>query len=450
MIQNKNLNLFYILLIVLFSSCGSSKKMARQFEELPVWVKKKPHSELTYYGVGKALKNGFPDLYIKAAEKQALTDLAEHISVKVNTTSLLYQFDIDNQQSDFYMNKQNIKSTNFFEGYTISKTYENEDYYWNLIEITKAKYEEIKRQRKTTTLKKAYQYYLEGQLKKGTHELYNATSFFIKSLETLKPYWNENTIFKTQAGELIDLSNENINEVHILFNGLSIQNRKNTITLKRGEILNTKTPIATLTHVKYGLLDNFPYTITSSITLEKSKQLYTKSGGLISSIPLLAATQNSKESIEIIVNGQEIIQSLTTDLLLRKILINTSPKPLKSNVYIEIVQPLIKVAISSKNKGLNLDQTKLQTINYFEKKGVFSPMKSATIYYKIYIEIVEISKESFNIRTKLLSPKEQTIFTKNRVITIDPFVYPTKEKRIQSILNSLKRKELSRALEIIQ
>ena len=197
-------------------------------------------------------------------------------------------------------------------------------------------------------------------------------------------------------------------------------------------------------------MDNFPYTITSSITLEKSKQLYTKSGGLISSIPLLAATQNSKESIEIIVNGQEIIQSLTTDLLLRKILINTSPKPLKSNVYIEIVQPLIKVAISSKNKGLNLDQTKLQTINYFEKKGVFSPMKSATIYYKIYIEIVEISKESFNIRTKLLSPKEQTIFTKNRVITIDPFVYPTKEKILQSILNSLKRKELSRALEIIQ
>tara|TARA_B100000809_G_scaffold4361_1_gene4605 strand:+ start:27293 stop:28645 length:1353 start_codon:yes stop_codon:yes gene_type:complete len=449
MIQNKFYSSIYIFLVVLFISCGSSKKIARQFEELPEWIKQKPQNEVTYYGVGKAPKSGFPDVYIKAAEKQALTDLAEQISVKVNATSLLYQFEIDNQKSDFYMNKQNIETTNFFEGYTISKTYENEDFYWNLIEIYKSKYLEIKRLRKTTTLEKAYQYYVAGQLKKEARDLYTATSFFIKSLETLKPYWSENTKFTTKTGKSIDLAIENTNEIQFLFKGLAIQKKKNTLTLKRGDFLAKNTAIAVLTHAEYGVLEHFPYTITTSITLEKSKQLYTKETGLITSLPIKVITQNNKENLEISVDGKEILKKLTTDLMLRKILINSIPEPLKSTIHIEVLQPKINVILSSKDKGLSLEKTALETINHFEKKGINTPLPTEKTFYTLFIEITQIGKEAFKISTKLRSPLKENLYNTMRTINIDPFVYPTQEKMLNSILNSLKRKEFSKTLALI-
>lgn len=440
----------FFLFILLLNSCSSSRKAAQQFEELPNWIKQKPQNSLTYFGVGKAAKKGFPDRYIKTAEREALTDLAEHISVKVNTSSLLYQFDIDNQKSDFYMNKQNIQSSNFFEGYTVSKTYENEDYYWNLIEISKEKYEAIRQKRKTTTLDKAYEYYVAATLKKENKDLYAAASLYVKSLETLKPYWGDKTLYTTESGKSFDLTIKNIDEIHLLFKDIQIQKSEQVLSVKRGDHLNSSIPFGLLTHKNYGYLNHFPYKIESSFSLENNKQLFTKDKGIITTPSLEVNTNNSNETISIIVDGQTILKQFTSDLILRKILINSVSKPSIETIAIEVIQPFIKVNISSKDKSLVLDKTIEQTIHHFEKNHIHSPSKKTDAYYKLSITISPLSKESYRVDTNLVSPSKENLFNTSRTIGIDPFVYNTQEKILKSILSTLKRKELAKALEIIE
>jgi hypothetical protein len=441
---------YYIILLFLFliSSCGSAKKTIREFEELPQWIKQKPQNDLTYFGVGKSVKTGFPDSYIKAAEKEALSDLAEHISVKINTNSLLYQFDIDNQKSDFYMNKQKIQSSNFLEGYTVSKIYENEQYYWNLIEISKNKYEEIRKRRKRKTLEKSHEYYIAAQEKKEEKDFYNATLYFVKSIETLKPYWGDNTLFSSNNGETIDLTIENINEIHLLFKNIRIEKNKNSINTKRGDLLDKNTCIAILNHSIYGYLEHFPYAVTASFTLGTSKNVFSQKGGKLM-IPELEVTSNyKKESLDIIVDGQEILKRMTSDLILRKILNNSIPKPIVSSFQIDISQPLIDIRFTKNEKSLSIQKQKV--INYFSQKGIELPSKKSDPCYKLEITVTQSGLNSYFLETKLLAPTKQQLYSKARTVTIDPFVYNTEEKIIQSLYNTIKRKELMSVIEILE
>jgi len=443
-------NLALALLTFAMFSCGSSRKAAQQFEELPVWIKQKPQTKLSYFGIGKAAKSGFPDSYIKAAEKQALTDLAEHISVKVNTNSLLYQFDIDNHRSDFYINKQKIESSNFIEGYTISKTYENEDYYWNLIEISKAKYEEIRQKRKTAGLEKSYEYFKSAHQKKEEKDLYDATSYFVKSLEALKPYWSDKTIFTKENGETIDLTIANIDAIHSLFKNLEIKKEVDVLKVTRGDKLNSTISVGIITHPSYGALEHFPYKISSSFTLENSKQRYTKKEGELTVLPFEVTSNNQQETLTITIDGQEILKKLTTDLVLRKILVNTVPKPTSVTLKIEVIQPLIEIRFSSKTKSLGLEKTRLETMNYFEKKGIYQPLGKPAFTYKLYIGINPSTTNSYLIDVKLINPSKKQVYNTIRTVTIDPIVYDTEEKVLKSIFNTLKRKELLKVSDILE
>jgi hypothetical protein len=121
--------LIFVFFSTILFSCGSSSSIQKELDDLPEWVRLKPQSDFIYYGIGKAKKNGYPDMYIKQSEKEALSDLAQQIAVQVNTSSLLYQFDGQDIQSDFYMSKSNIKATDYFEGYSVAKQYENKDFF---------------------------------------------------------------------------------------------------------------------------------------------------------------------------------------------------------------------------------------------------------------------------------------------------------------------------------
>lgn len=449
MIQIRAYHYFFLAFLILLTNCGSSKKQAQIFEELPLWVKIKPQNTLMYYGIGKAPKRGFPDAYIKSAEQNALADLGEQISVKVNTASLLYQFEIDNQKSDFYMNKQKIKSSNFFEGHTITKTYENEKFYWTLVEISKNTYKKTKQERKDKSLKKAYEYYSAGKDKKDASDFYAAASFFIKSLEALKPYWSEDTNYKENSGNSVDLAIESINQFHSLFKNLTLKNKIASIQVKRGEVLNDKTPLAFLNHTKYGKLNSFPYKIHSSFSYEKSEQRFTKDKGTITPPRLKVGTLNRTATIKIVIDGKNVLKQMTTDLILRKIVTNSIPDPLIYSIDIVITQPFINIQFSSPKRELDLKNSKLTTVNFFEEKGIKSSLKSTTNTYQLFLEILPIAKESFKINVKLESPSKEEIYTTSRNIVIDTFVYNTEEKKLQSILNSLKRKEFSKILKLI-
>ncbi|MGB2128693.1 MAG: LPP20 family lipoprotein, partial [Flavicella sp.] len=199
-------NFIYFILSMIVLSCGSAKKANRQFESLPDWVKQKPQSDHSYYGLGKAPKNGFPDLYIKEAEKQALSDMAEQIETSVSSSSLRYQFDVENETSDFYMNTVKTKSDVFFEGYRVSKRYEDDNFYWNLVEITKSQFKSVNEKRKQNTLNNAYIKYNEANTYLENKEgAYKVIQSIVNSLEILKPFWNDSPIYTFKNGSELNL-----------------------------------------------------------------------------------------------------------------------------------------------------------------------------------------------------------------------------------------------------
>ena len=77
---------FYAVVIVILNACGSKKTLI-ETSHLPEWAKIAPQSETFYYGVGKARRIGYPDRYIKEAEKNALQDLSQQIAVSIESPS---------------------------------------------------------------------------------------------------------------------------------------------------------------------------------------------------------------------------------------------------------------------------------------------------------------------------------------------------------------------------
>ena len=146
---------FYAVVIVILNACGSKKTLI-ETSHLPEWAKIAPQSETFYYGVGKARRIGYPDRYIKEAEKNALQDLSQQIAVSIESSSLLYQFEFNNNKEDVYINRLKLNTTNNFQDYTVKDQFQDDNFYWTLIALSKAEYLRLKQQRKSESLNKAH------------------------------------------------------------------------------------------------------------------------------------------------------------------------------------------------------------------------------------------------------------------------------------------------------
>ena len=120
------------------------------------------------------------------------------------------------------MNTVKTKSDVFFEGYKISQQYEDKDFYWNLVEISKEQFKKINAKRKERTLVNSYKKYQEASLNTGRETVaLNAVKSSISSLEILKPYWNDSPIYTLENGIEIDLLKANINRIKYVFDELT-------------------------------------------------------------------------------------------------------------------------------------------------------------------------------------------------------------------------------------
>ena len=74
-------------------------------------------------------RTGYPDRYIKEAEKNALQDLSQQIAVSIESSSLLYQFEFNNNKEDVYINRLKLNTTNNFEDYTVKDQFQDDNFY---------------------------------------------------------------------------------------------------------------------------------------------------------------------------------------------------------------------------------------------------------------------------------------------------------------------------------
>lgn len=433
---------FYAVVILILNACGS-KKTVIETTHLPEWAKIAPQSETFYYGIGKARRIGYPDRYIKEAEKNALQDISQQIAVSIESSSLLYQFEFNNKKEDVYINRLKLNTTNNFQDYTVKDQFQDDNFYWMLIALSKAEYLRLKQQRKSESLNKAHIELEKAMVLFKKYELYNSLIKYVKTLEILKPYWGESTLFKTPNNEydIAIIAKEKINEI---LNALTLEQTNETIIVNRNSSINAIDELGNL-YYKNKPIKGFPLDCNITELQNQAEIIWTKDQGKIYSAPFYVRSIEDKEVITIIFEPTKIINTLTKDLALRKILKQELQTKQFFDIILQIIAPRLKLNLTVNSNQVLKSLIKNLITDYYDEYNI--KVGAQDYSHELNIKIQNITSNTYEISAQLNSLNKNNLYFKIRKITIDNMLYKQPQEITTNLFLSIERQELSSTLK---
>ncbi len=428
---------FYVLLFLF--SCGSVKKTE---EILPNWVQQKPIDHEYFYGVGKSSKFGDATRYIAKARGEALSDLAQEVSINISSKSVLYKFENEAGISEYYQDRIKTNSKEYLEGFTPISFYENENSYWTLYQIKKATYYQIKEQRKQKAFSEAYQLLLEGQNLEKQFSYKNALKKYILTLERIKHYLGEDTSFEV-GNKSINISKETMLSLQKCMDQLKIDTPKKEILKNRGETMLLDKSVLSFSNTENLFLAEYPILLNSkALEIYNLSRRTNKNGALDFEFNLNSSRE--KETLNASLNWRRIYNTTTNDLLIRKILSTIIPP--KAHISIAISQPKITIKPHQLN---NLGYLiKENIVSYFQKKKITEVANSKTKNTYIITYSIEEKKSNSTIIFELsytVKIKNNTIlksvFSKN--FEKNMYGNSTRQDLWKKVKNEFERKHLN-------
>lgn len=323
---------FLVILVTFFLASCAAKKQAAEYEALPDWVKQKPIINGYYVGVASVKKVGTSAQYIAQARQEALTDLAEGVSSSVSSTSVLHSIETEYGLSETYDQKIQISTDDYLEGFEPVDSYENESAYWVYYKIAKSTYHEMKEKKKQEAISTAIAKYESGLHEQKINKPKEALAFYLQGLQAIKRYLNEETPASLQ-GEKVDIGNKLYSSASEILNSLTIEAKKNEITLKRGESFKNSLEFI----VRYagkpvqGIPVEFKYT---GGYLKNDKKISDADGSVLLQ-PEVLYSKNHKEQIIAEINLKDIAQKSVDDVFIRGLILKRKLQSASVNVLIE-------------------------------------------------------------------------------------------------------------------
>lgn len=185
---------YLLLAIPLFIACTGSRQIVQDdipVDDRPEWLKSRPVSSMDYIGIGRALKNGSPEEYNAIARKQALSDMASEIEVRVASNSLLHTLENDDRFNESYQQAITTSSDLVLEGFEAWDSWEDERNYWVYYRLDKGKFQAIKEERKAVAIEDAFSILELARTARESGDVAQAAGLFVQCMERLKPYWGE-------------------------------------------------------------------------------------------------------------------------------------------------------------------------------------------------------------------------------------------------------------------
>ena len=330
--------LFFVLLIL--ASCAA-KKQAAEFEAQPLWMKHKPVEPGYYIGVGSAKKVGTSHEYTEVAKRDALADLAEEISLKISSTSVLHTIETESGISETFDQEIQVSTEDYLEGFEPLGFYENETSYWVYYRISQATYREKKELKKQKALEAAKVKYLAGVKEEEQHHAREAITFYLQGLQAIYNYLGEETQ-KEINGVTIDVGNELYSSLNEVVSSLKIEAVINQAFVKRGKSLEQLLRFKTLykSRQESGLPVNFKY---SGGYLKKDRD-FSNENGIVELQPGIINSKKSQEQITATINLEEIAQKAVDNLFIRGLLSKHTIEP--AVVVVNIASPNILLSIA--------------------------------------------------------------------------------------------------------
>lgn len=340
----------HIVLLVsffLFLACGSSKNNSTVLENAPEWVVKTPVNNFNYIGIGMASKASSD--YREKAQKMALTEISNSISVTVSSNNSLNVFQYDDTFNEFYRMNSMVSSAAFLEGYDVVDVFENENYYYTYLSLSKQKHQELKRARINKALESSlfkFDYAKKLTLEKNFTE---AIKQQIYALEDISEFlsedlrYKENQIEKPYVSYLMNSIFTSLNQIEIQFPSKQL-NIKHASDPKEIYIQ----PITVVSQNKP--LSMIPVSVFYSWQPGQKLDLITESNGNITLIVPRNCSKNNLEKINILLDTYSLVKNISQNRVVQKIFENYQSKKFELTVTKKLPTVELDVFLIEKNR----------------------------------------------------------------------------------------------------
>lgn len=339
----------YLFLLPFVFSCGVKKTAS--IEPMPVapnWVQQKPIENFYYSGIGMAVKSG--NNYQAIAKNNALNDLASEISVQINSTSVLYQIESNEQFREDFRANTRLSSIENIEGFELVDSFENGREFWVYYRLSKSEYLALKKAREEKAISRALDLYSTAKEFRLNTQYDDALIYGVKSIEAIKAYLGEG-LKVDYDGEEIYLGNELFSFISETVNDINIRPVLGDFEITRGQTPDPTQLAFSVSTEKFSSLTDIPIYFYYSGQRIKNNEHYSDYNGMVS-YPLGKITSlNPREYLQANLNLVGLSKEATEDPFVRKLIAKISGSDARINLTIK--KPLVYI----KSLELNFNDT---------------------------------------------------------------------------------------------
>ncbi len=189
------------------------------YAKVPQWVTKRPADDTKYIGIGVAPVSD-PD-HRNIATTNALLDIANQISVNIQSSSFMQTLDVDGRSKELFEEKVKASVVADVSGHQLKGTYQSKTHYYVYYELDKKKYEKSVADQKKKGIELGLDYYTKGRAAEASHAYVNAVKLYAQGLEAVEPYLHLDLTAKVD-GRRVDLPTELYNACIGVFSGFEL------------------------------------------------------------------------------------------------------------------------------------------------------------------------------------------------------------------------------------
>lgn len=344
------------LLAFILLSCGNRKEVVEATQpESPSWVQNRPVNPAYYTGIGIAPKMAGTN-YHTTAKKNALSDLASEIKVKVNTNSLLYTLEDQSSFEQEFRESIRTSSNLNLEDFEIVDTWQDANSYWVYYRLNKAEYARALQQKKEAAQALALDFLSKADAANQKRDFATAADYYLRGLQAIEKFWNEEN--------RVDYSNQSILLDNTLF--VRLQDLLHNVRVEaEGQIelnfQNRYTYTAQLTVKNEGghFLANVPLLYEYAGSYGRVRNRIKSNGdGKIEIQIANAAKETSDNRLQVSINLESVFAPFRGDSFMRNL--TQSMTGSESQIPIRYKPPVVYLECIEKNLGKPMEKKPLE------------------------------------------------------------------------------------------
>jgi len=194
----------FSFLFMLLASCGRQKSQPTvtpiSLIPKPGWVQQRPVEVGQYIGIGVARKNPYsPSDHLEAARKQALSDIAMQIKVRVDANSTQSQYEDKQSFSEEFRSFTRTMAQAELEECQLVDTWQNEQEYWVFYRLSQEEYRKARARKIQLAVDQALSHLQTARQSTRHSDVVAAYDFCLRALDRLAPFSGESLIYE-EAG----------------------------------------------------------------------------------------------------------------------------------------------------------------------------------------------------------------------------------------------------------